>query len=64
MNQVIPVVKQVKPVVNNAKTRFKVISEFNKSDTINKKNNINTNDIVNEKINDIKEEINGPRFFV
>ena len=63
VNQVIPVIKQVKPVVNNAKTMFRVMSEFNKSDTDTKKNNINTNNTVNEKIVST-EEFNGPKFFI
>ena len=33
VNQTIPVVKQIGPVVNNAKTMFRVMNEFKKVDT-------------------------------
>lgn len=54
VNQAIPIVYQIKPIVNNAKTMFKVANEFNKT------NNIQTN-------NEIKEESlnnNDPSFFI
>ena len=31
-NQAIPLVKQVKPIIGNAKTMFKVMNEFKKND--------------------------------
>lgn len=41
-NQTIPLVKQVKPIIGNAKTIFKVMNEFKKSDTnIKEKTNYN-----------------------
>lgn len=33
VNQAIPMVKQVSPIVNNAKTMFKIMNEFKKVDT-------------------------------
>lgn len=33
INQAIPVVKQVSPIVNNAKTMFRVMNEFKKVET-------------------------------
>ena len=47
-NQAIPLVKQARPMVNNAKTMFKIMNEFKRSDTKQKKNNnqynqVNTN---------------------
>lgn len=38
-NQAIPMVKQISPVVRNAKTMFKVMNEFKKVDTPNTNNN-------------------------
>lgn len=61
-NQTIPLVKQVKPVFGNAKTIFKVMNEFKKSNkSISKKNeaNISNSNIKNEEINS-----DGPIFFV
>lgn len=43
INQAIPVVYQVKPIWNNAKTMFRVVKELNKSDTPNHTSNSNTN---------------------
>ena len=33
INQIIPLVKQAKPMVDNAKTMFRLMSEFNRNDT-------------------------------
>ncbi len=32
-NQAIPIIKQVKPILNNARTMFKVINEFKRNET-------------------------------
>lgn len=74
INQAIPVIKQVSPVVRNAKTMFKVMNEFKKTDTPkktekNKLNEINnTNKAVETKSNEnntVYEQINnGPTFFI
>ena len=58
-NQAIPLVKQVKPVVGNVKTMFRVMSEFKKNDNSNVKNNSHV-----EKINNYQSINNeGPTFF-
>ena len=63
INQAIPVIKQAGPVLNNAKTMFKVMNEFKKVDTPkSKKQEI----IKEEKIENKKETIisnNNPTFF-
>lgn len=42
-NQAIPLIKQVKPVLSNAKTMFKVMNEFKKNEKPNIKGNNNYN---------------------
>lgn len=70
-NQAIPLVKQVKPMIGNAKTMFKVMNEFKRSEKPSTKlntemkktiENSNNNTLVDEK----KEEnySNGPTFFI
>lgn len=71
-NQAIPLVKQVKPMIGNAKTMFKVMNEFKKVEkpirSENKTNsNISNNDNTNIHENTVKEETisnNGPTFFM
>lgn len=62
VNQAIPIVKQAGPVLNNAKTMFKVMNEFKKVETPTtvKNENINQNNEKNEI--DISSE-NSPTFF-
>lgn len=76
INQAIPVVKQISPLLNNAKTMFKVMSEFKKED--NSENNVNrmtnntfdyqnqnvTNQNSNIKVEEVKNTNEGPIFFV
>lgn len=45
VNQVIPVVKQVQPIMTNAKTMFKVMNEFKRNETKPNNNNANTTEI-------------------
>lgn len=72
-NQTIPLVKQVKPMIVNAKTMFKVMNEFKR----NEKNQVleaNTNAIEDIKTHDSNNEItkveepntfdHGPTFFI
>ena len=64
VNQAIPIIKQVGPVINNARTMFRVMNEFNKVDL--PQNNATQNNVVveidnKEKIE--KVENNGPVFF-
>lgn len=71
VNQTIPLIKQAGPVINNAKTMFKVMNEFKKVDI---NNNIENNNIektiitrdekINKKINSNNKAQNmGPTFF-
>lgn len=59
VNQAIPIVKQAGPVLNNAKTMFKVMNEFKKTETPTIVKNENTNQ--NNEINVSSE--NSPTFF-
>lgn len=73
-NQAIPLIKQVKPMVGNAKTMFKVMNEFKRVEKPKKQNNSNNTNITNNKQDNINinsnEEIsysnivNGPTFFM
>lgn len=67
-NQAIPLVKQVKPMIGNAKTMFKVMNEFKRIEKpINKNINIEKTQS-NTKENNIQTNINeydnGPTFFI
>ena len=59
-NQTIPLVKQVKPVIGNAKTMFKVMNEFKRNDKSSNVTNSNSN-IDNSYNDNINNE--GPTFF-
>lgn len=63
VNQAIPIIKQAGPVINNAKTMFKVMNEFKKVETpISTTVPVNTS---NEEILIENNTIeNGPTFFV
>ena len=73
-NQAIPLVKQVRPMIGNAKTMFKVMNEFKRVEKPKEiiKNNINFN--TNSNSNTEKEDISiqnnyisneeGPTFFI
>lgn len=62
-NQVIPLYKQVSPMIKNARSAFSIISEINKTNKSIKKNN--TSGISNNKIPQKKElSLNNPVFFV
>lgn len=75
-NQAIPLVKQVSPMIGNAKTMFKVMNEFKKTekpiqttnDTIIKENNINSkieNTIIDNNVkNNYESNNDGPTFFI
>lgn len=75
-NQAIPLVKQVRPMIGNAKTMFKVMNEFKRSENP-KQSNIQNKSIINNKTssdipqNEIKDSQNnynntndGPTFFI
>ena len=71
-NQAIPLVKQVKPIIGNAKTMFRVMNEFKKNEKpINNSvnNNINSNinntkNTKNENYNTEYSNNNEPTFFM
>ena len=70
INQAIPVVKQITPVMRNAKTMFQVMNEFKKVDLPqeniiqnNISNNIDSNNTNDTNIKTIKKIDNGPVFF-
>ena len=60
-NQTIPLVKQVKPIIGNAKTMFRVMNEFKKTSipNITEEKEI----ISNEEIKPISNN-EGPKFFI
>jgi len=60
INQAIPLVKQVTPVMKNAKTMFRVMNEFKKTD--NPRRSTNNYNIANK--NSHEEYGEGPKFFV
>lgn len=69
-NQTIPLVKQVKPIIGNAKTMFKVMNEFKRSEKpvsseISKNIPINSSNTFDESKVEITNNSNeGPTFFV
>ena len=61
-NQAIPLVKQINPVIKNAKTMFQVMNEFKKVDTpkvVDEKKNVEEKKEVITTSNDV-----GPTFFL
>lgn len=70
-NQAIPLIQQVRPMISNSKTMFKVMNEFKKNDitTMNNTNNNTNNNIITDNHttnteNIISENSNGnPTFF-
>lgn len=73
VNQAIPVVKQISPVVKNARTMFRVMNEFKKTDApVNTSNNSidtnNANTVLQENVQVTEEPTEpvsngGPTFF-
>lgn len=57
-NQAIPLIKQVKPVINNAKTMFNVMNEFRKIDNISTNTQTIENNNSNNNINNISNKTN------
>ena len=71
VNQAIPMVKQVSPMIGNAKTMFKIMNEFKKVDTpVNgniqksQSNNKKVENLDISKQNIISESPNQPTFFI
>ena len=60
INQAIPVYYQMKPIYNNAKTMFRMVSAL-KDDNNSANRNISNNEIIDNKKNTIQE---GPVFFL
>ncbi|MBR1377480.1 MAG: hypothetical protein IJ565_06705 [Bacilli bacterium] len=58
INQAIPVVKEISPMIKNTKTMFRVMNEFKKVDT---ENTYSANNNHNEEAT--YEYTNGPTFF-
>ena len=66
VNQTIPVIKQMGPVLNNAKTMFKIMNEFKKVDTPEKKAVVKedlTKKIETTDKQTVKIKNNNPTFF-
>lgn len=70
VNQAIPVVYQIKPMISNARTMFRVASEFTKSNS-NRNNNSNYNSSNNSNTSSnsynnasYSESNEGPSFFI
>ena len=56
VNQIIPLVKEARPMVNNAKSMFRLMSEFNRDDEKETKK-VTSNKVTSNEYN------NGPTFF-
>lgn len=67
VNQAIPLVYQVKPIINNARTMFKVASAFSSSNN-NSSNKVSSNtnsyNSQDENIQSYNYDENGPSFFI
>lgn len=66
VNQAIPIVYQVKPIFNNARTMLKIASEFTKSNSNN--NSSSNKNITNTSYQKVNENTysddDGPSFFI
>ncbi len=61
INQAIPIVYQVKPIIGNAKTMFKIISAVKSDDNHTK---INNNSKINNENNNTYNYTNKPVFYI
>ena len=66
VNQTIPVIKQIPPMIKNARTMFNVVNQFKKIDepTPTKKIEKQIKNISENKQNLIDKKINQPNFFI
>ena len=69
INQAIPVFYQVKPIINNAKTMYRVAKEINSNDrkntnTNNSNNNNSNNNTSTNNISNNNNDVNKPNFFI
>ena len=55
-------IKQVKPVVKNARTMFKVMNEFKKVDA--PSTSVSSTEVENETTNNYESYDDGPTFFI
>ena len=67
-NQAIPVIKQITPMINNAKTMFRVMNEFKKVETPEVSNSdeqliVESNEPKNASVSNIDYN-DGPTFFI
>lgn len=63
INQIIPIVYQVKPLVSNARTLFKIAGAVNSNDD-NSQDNVNQNQYLNNYSTPIEKDSNSPVFFL
>lgn len=63
INQVIPIVYQVKPLVSNARTLFKIAGAVNGNDD-NSQNNVKEEQVINNYSTPIEKDSNSPVFFL
>ena len=72
INQAIPVFYQVKPIINNAKTMYRVAKEINSNDRKNTSTNTNSSNSSNNSNNNTStnnisnnnNDVNKPNFFI
>ncbi len=68
INQAIPVFYQVKPIINNAKTMYRVAKEINSNDrkntSTNNSNNNNSNNNTSTNNASNNNDVNKPNFFI
>ena len=64
INQAIPIVYQVKPLLSNARTLFRVASAINSNDDEKSNEEIDNNYINNISYEKTKKDSNGPIFYL
>lgn len=64
INQAIPIVYQVKPLLNNAKTLFKVATAINSNDNDDFNDEKNVNNYIQNENSLEKKDSNGPIFYL
>ena len=65
INQAIPIVYQVRPLINNARTLFRVASAINSNDDMEEESNtINNSNYENNTNYEIEKDSIGPKFFL
>ena len=67
INQAIPIVYQVRPLINNARTLFRVASAINDNDEDETDNNISNENSYNSSSSNLyneKKDSNGPIFYL